>query len=147
MRFQHDSMIVLNRIRHKEAIMGKPYPPELRERIIAAWQEGESHRALARRFRVSLKSVQRYLRTYREHGTVQPCKIGGHKRYKLKGYEDRLRGWLEAAPDMTLDRMQLRFREEYGVYVSRMTIHNFLRHLNISYKKRRSMRANSNART
>lgn len=140
-------MIVLNRINHKDDIMGRPYPLALRERIIAAREEGDSYSTLAQRFRVSLKSVQRYLRSHYEHDTLHPRKIGGHKRYKLTGYEDVIRDWLEADPDMTLDQMQARLRKDYDFHVSRTAIHNFLAYLNISYKKRQSSRASSNVRT
>lgn len=127
--------------------MGKPYPHELRDRIIAARQEGYSYSELEERFRVGVSTVIRYMRSYRDHGTTRPAQIGGYKDYKLKGYEDTLRTWLDVDPDMTLDQMQARLRREHGFHVSRTAIHNFLTYLNISYKKRQSSRASSNVRT
>lgn len=127
--------------------MGKPYPPELRDRIIAAREEGYSYSELEERFRVGVSTVIRYMRSYRDHGTTRPAQIGGYKDYKLKGYEDVIRDWLKADPDMTLDQMQARLRQDYDFHVGRTAIHNFLTYLNISYKKRQSSRASSTVRT
>ena len=122
--------------------MGKPHPPELRNRIIQGWKEGYSRSELEERFRVGISTIGRYIRAYRDSGTVGPCQFGGYKRHKLSGYEDILRQWVAEEPAMTIDQIQTRLRAVYGIDCGRTAIHNFLSYLRLSYKKRRFMRAN-----
>lgn len=53
--------------------MTRPYSPDLRLRVIRAYQNKESsQRQIAQRFQVSFTFVRNLLRYYRNTGTVNP---------------------------------------------------------------------------
>jgi transposase len=114
--------------------MAKPYSMDLRERVVAAIMAGQRREAVSRRFEISLSSVGRYIRRFREKGALAPDKFGGHKRHSLAGEEEQLREWIKERPDMTLAEIKDRLHEG-GIDVGRTAISNFLRHLGLSYKK------------
>jgi putative transposase len=114
--------------------MAKPYSMDLRERVVAAIMAGQRREAVLRRFEISLSSVGRYIRRFREKGALAPDKFGGHKRHSLAGEEEQLREWIKERPDMTLAEIKDRLHEG-GIDVGRTAISNFLRHLALSYKK------------
>ena len=107
---------------------------DLRERVMAAITSGQTREAVAWRFEISLSSVGRYIKRFREKGTVAPDKFGGHKRHALADEEERLRAWIEERPDITLAALKERLHES-GIEVGQTAISNFLRHLDLSYKK------------
>jgi transposase len=114
--------------------MAKPYSMDLRERVMAAITAGQGREAVALRFEISLSSVGRYIKRFREKGSLAPDKFGGHKRHTLADEEERLRGWIAERPDMTLAEIKERLRE-IGIKVGQTAISNFLRHLDLTYKK------------
>ena len=114
--------------------MAKPYSMDLRERVMAAITSGQGRESVALRFEISLSSVGRYIKRFREKGALAPDKFGGHKRYALADEEERLRGWIAECPDMTLAEIKARLHE-IGIEVGQTAISNFLRHLGLRYKK------------
>ena len=52
--------------------MGKPLPVELRQRVVAFVEEGNTHRAAAARFRVSIKFVNDMVLLKRRTGSLDP---------------------------------------------------------------------------
>ncbi len=52
--------------------MGKPYPLELRERVVGFVDEGHGHREAARHFRVSPKFVNDMIKLRWETGGLAP---------------------------------------------------------------------------
>lgn len=126
--------------------MAKPYSMDLRERVMEAIRAGQTREAVARRFEISLSSVGRYIKRFREKGTLAPDKFGGHKRHALADEEERLREWIEERPDITLAEIKERLYKS-GIEVGQTAISNFLRHVRLSYKKKRCARRSRSART
>jgi len=58
--------------------MGKPHPLELRERVVAYVDEGYSHRAAARHFRVSPRFVNNLIILRGETGNLE-ARPQGHR--------------------------------------------------------------------
>ncbi|WP_456427001.1 helix-turn-helix domain-containing protein [Rhodocaloribacter sp.] len=115
----------------------KPISPDLRERIVSAYQRGEgSQAALAKRFAVGIATVQRLLRQYRETGSLQPKKAPG--RAPLLSEEEcrQVRQWIEDEPDLTQDELARRFAAETGRRVSRRTMGRVRAQLGFTRKKR-----------
>ncbi|MEE8455735.1 MAG: hypothetical protein V3R90_13485 [Limibaculum sp.] len=52
--------------------MGKPHPLELRQRVVAFVDEGNTHREAARHFRTSPKCVNDMIKLRRETGGLDP---------------------------------------------------------------------------
>ena len=78
--------------------MGKPHPLEMRERVVAFVDDGHSHRAAARHFRVSPKFVNDMIKLRRDTGGLAPKRQGNLGRTG-KLLADRHE---DAEPDVTL---------------------------------------------
>jgi transposase len=72
--------------------------------------------------------------------------MGGNKRHALAGHEELVRALVAAQPDMTLDEFKAQL-VEHGISVSRSSIWRFLDSLELTRKKRPSMRANRSGPT
>src|SRR5215467_13099118 len=81
--------------------MGKPYSEDLRERVIGAAQDGATIPEIAEQFGVSISSVVRFRRLYRETGSVSPAKFGGYKGYALAAHEELVRELVAEQSDIT----------------------------------------------
>ena len=79
--------------------MGKPHPMELRTRVVDFVEEGNTHRATAAHFRVSIKfvndMVKLKLKLKRETGSLEPKRQGRSGHGKLTGSHDWVRGKIE----------------------------------------------------
>lgn len=120
--------------------MGKPYSMDLRERVIWAHEQGQARGEIASRFEISLSTVGRYIRLKRTAGSVAPGKFGGHKGYALADYEALIRGWIDECSHMTLQEIRSRLKEEKKRSVSLGAVFNFLRYLELPYKKNAACR-------
>jgi transposase len=108
---------------------------DLRKRVVAAYDRGEGSQAvLAKRFRMSLRTVERLVRLRRETGSVAPKPHGGGQIAKVRGVtEERLKRAVAETPDASLDELRDRCR----VKGSRMCIFRALKRLAITRKKSR----------
>ena len=64
--------------------MTRPCSNDLRVRVIAALDAGESCRAVAARFDVAPSSVVKWSQRFRRTGSVVPGKMGGHRKAVLE---------------------------------------------------------------
>jgi transposase len=115
--------------------MGKPYSNDLRERVVSAIEAGETREEAAESYGLSLSTVGRFIRRKRETGSICPDKFGGHKQYILTPHTNRVRELVAAQPDGTLLEYQAALAKE-KVTVSQTGIFRFLRHLNLTFKKK-----------
>lgn len=116
--------------------MGKPHPIELRERVVAFVDEGGTHRAAARHFRVSPKFVNDMIKLRRETGRLEPKPQGNLGRTgKLRGLEGWVRGRLAEQGDLTLDELRLALERDREVRVHRSAVGRWLHRLGLSHKK------------
>lgn len=113
----------------------KAYREELRKKIIQARQEGQSGALVARRFQVTVRTVERYWKRYSETAEIAPKKIGGYRKSKLANYEGDLLEWIEKQPDLTLAELQERCRERLQVSVSINALWYRLERIGLSLKK------------
>ena len=124
--------------------MPKPYSFELRERVIQGILDGSKYTQVAERFAVSVSFVWKLLTKWREVGTVEPAKFGGHKTSTLAPHEATVRDLLAAEPDLTLAELGQRLQAR-EIVTSRSTLARFLQALAITRKKRRSGRPSRTA--
>lgn len=81
----------------------KPYPVELREKIVNAYQRGgTSVRKVAAQFGVAKSYVQKLLQLNRTQGDLEPKKPGGSMKGKLDEYSSELAEIVQSYPDATL---------------------------------------------
>jgi len=125
--------------------MTRSLSSDLRQRVIAAVEEGLSTREAARRFRVGISTVGTWCRRYRASGETAARKQGQPSRSKLDPHESFILGLIAEAADITLAEIAERLEAEHGVRVVPSTVWVFLDRRGVTFKKRRRMRASSNA--
>jgi transposase len=111
--------------------MARPYPQELRDRVLAACADGLRTRAVARIFRVSEAWVRRIKQRRREDGRTTPKAMGGATVFKID--LERLRQLVAQQPDATLDELRQRLDCGCGTPAVCMA----LQRLGLSLKKKR----------
>jgi transposase len=124
----------------------RPLSRDLRERFGRALDRGLSARAAAVMFEVSAATGVRWAQAWRRTGSIEPGKVGGHKRCKLEPERE----WLLvriAEQDVTLHELLAMLREERGVVVSCDTLWRYLKRLGKSFKKRHSSPRSRTGRT
>src|SRR5215475_14053724 len=115
--------------------MGKPYSDDLRERVVAAIEAGHTRVKVAKLYNMALSTVGGIIKRKRETGSVSPDKFGGYKTFTLEPHTDRVKELVAEQPDSTLAELQVRLAKE-KVKVSQSGISRFLRHINVTFKKK-----------
>ena len=118
---------------------------DLRERVLAAYDEGESTRdEVAQRFRVSLGMVKKLLQQRRHSGDIRARHhLAGRKPLILVEHRQEMDRLLKAKPDMSLKEL----REAMGLKCSLQAIHVVLVKMEMTLKKRLSAPASKTAPT
>jgi len=115
--------------------MVRPYSLDLRDRVVARVEAGDSRRKVASVFGVSVSSVVKWALRKRLTGSAAAKPMGrSHKRI-LSRERAWLLGRIEAEPDVTLRRLLTELAAR-GVRVSYGTIWNFFASEEISFKKK-----------
>lgn len=129
--------------------MAAPLSEDLRRRIAHAYLDGEGTRdEVARRFRVSAASVDRFVRLQRDHGSVAPKPHGGgHARRVPDGDKALLERLLGEDPSLTQQELAERYTEATGRPVSQRTMSRMLRRFEVTRKKKPSTPPSATAKT
>lgn len=112
------------------------YSMDLRERVVAACDEGDETRTeIAERFRVSESWIRRLLQRRRETGSIAAKSHGGGQPAAFDAEAaERLRRALADDPDATLEELA----RAAGVACSTSAVDRALKRLGITRKKSRS---------
>ena len=122
--------------------MGKPYSMDLRERVIAAVEDGMSTRQAAARFSIGIATAGAWARLKRATGAVRPAKQGKPKGSVLDAHGEFIFGLIEEAPDITLEEIAERLAQDRAMKVVSTAVWKFLDRHDMTHKKRPLMRAN-----
>ena len=119
------------------------YSLDLRERVVKAHvEEGQNKSAVARRFRVSRWTVDRYVKRAAA-GRLAATPHPGVKQ-RLSGAQcEVLREQVKAHKDWTLEQHAEALVEATGVKIKKSSVGNYLKRLGITHKKRASSLANA----
>jgi transposase len=123
----------------------RPTSLDLRQRIVDSRRfEGLSMGQIAKRFAIPRGTVQNILERWRDDGTIEPrpANPGRHAAFEGKVLA-RLERDVLSHPDATLAELLGRS----GVAASLVAVHNALRRLGFTLKKKRYERSSSNAPT
>lgn len=112
--------------------MPQPLSMDLRVRILAAYDAGETTKAVAKRFAVSPACARRIKQRRRETGEVAPKKGTPGPKPKLADQHGRLRDAARAEPDLYARE----YRERLGLACSVLTVWRALRRLGLTVKKK-----------
>jgi len=110
------------------------YSPDLRDRVLRALARGDGPSAIARRFEVSRCYVYQVREREQETGVRTSFPIGGHRRSRLEAAEAALRGWIAAAPGLTLVELQERLASQ-GMAIRIGALWHQLKKWNLTFKK------------
>src|SRR5262245_48499874 len=118
----------------------KTYSNDLRERIVAERAKGETAEALAKRFRVSKRTVERYWKLQRESASIAPKPRGGYRRSVLAEHDERLKKWIQKEPGRTLTHLSDRLRQKLKIHLGITALWHRREGLGLSYKKNAARR-------
>ena len=115
--------------------MGKSHPVELRSRVVAFVEEGNTHREAARHFRVSPRFVNNLVILKRQTGSLAPRRQGHVGGGKLEAHSDFVRARMAENGDLTLDELCVELAGR-DVQIHRSNIGRLLHRLGLSHKKK-----------
>ena len=119
--------------------MGKPHPIELRERVQAEIDRGQSRRAAARRYDVSASFAVKLSARVSQTGSVEPARQGRPPGGgKLAAHLGDLIAWVEGEPDMTMPELAAKLLAQRGLNVHPTSLSRVLLQAGFSVKKNTS---------
>lgn len=122
----------------------KPYPKELRERVVAAVEQTvHSIAEIADIFGVGISFVKKMLKLHREGESLEPGRGSGARPLLNQDQLEMLRAAVETRPDATLEELQGFMADECKVRASIPTLCRALKKLDLPRKKKVSWPANA----
>lgn len=116
--------------------MGKSRPIELRERVQAEINGGESRRAAAQRFKVSASFAVKLAARVARTGSLDPARQGRPRGGgKLAPHLATLIAWVESEPGMTMPELAAKLLAERDVKVHPASLSRVLINAGFSVKK------------
>lgn len=117
--------------------MPRPLSNDLRERVVARVAAGETVRAVASVFGVSISSVVKWSQRWRTTGSTAARPMGGKRRDAMASGRDFALARLAEQPSLPLRQLQAELAAR-GVRVSYGALWNFVHAEGLSFKKRPS---------
>jgi transposase len=117
--------------------MAQAYSLDLRERVVAAVEAGQSCREAAATFGVSVSTVVRWRQQQREIGNLAAKPRGGSKPRALIEFEEWLFERVAAEPHVTTRALAAELADQ-GRRVSHVTVWNRLQREQLTHKKNRT---------
>ena len=114
--------------------MARAYSLDLRERVVAAVQSGQSCRRVAATFGLGVATVVKWWQRYRATGDVAAKPRGGSKVRALVDVQDWLLERVAAEPHVTTRALAGELAER-GIEVSHVSVWNLLRRERLTHKK------------
>jgi transposase len=115
---------------------GRAYSQDLRERVFAAWDDGERVGEVAELFRVSVAYVSKALTRRRTTGETTVRAQHGHKLPKLAPFYAAIRAYVAERGDVTIAELRTWLLATHQVAASVGLIWHTLKMLGLSLKKR-----------
>ncbi len=117
---------------------GKAYSLDLRERVIAVYQEGKSTmQEVAKRFAVSRSWVNNLVQRQKQTGSVAAKPHGGGAVAKVTAtHYPIIEAIIDGQNDLTLLEISQKFAEKTGILVSQSTICRALQEIELTRKKK-----------
>jgi transposase len=109
------------------------YSTDLRERVLALYDEGLKTKQVAQRLRVS----RAWARRVKQRRHEPPRTIGGREPKLDAAARARLSSWVDERPDATLEELRARVADELDLRLSIGCLWNTLRAMRLTFKKSR----------
>ena len=120
--------------------MAKGYSKDLRERVVAIVEEGDSAREAARLLNVGASTAICWIERWTTTGSVEAKPGTGHSRSPLNKHEQWLLDLIAEEPDLTLDDIRLRLSGAKKLKVGTSSIWRFYDRQEITFKKNSARR-------
>jgi transposase len=118
--------------------MGLGYSNDLRVRVIRFIEKGAAARAAARQFEIGDATAIRWIKRWRETGSVEAKSIQGQSRSPLKRHQEWLLELVRRQPDLTLEEIRCRLLAERQHKAGIGSVWRFYDRHGISFKKKRA---------
>lgn len=119
--------------------MARSLSEDLRQRVISAVEGGMSRRGAAERFGVAASTAVRWVRQWRETGTMRPRPQGGDNRsQRIEAHGQEILALIDERPDMTLAEIAGHLRHAHGLQVAQSTVWRFFERHGMTLKKNRA---------
>ena len=125
--------------------MAKGYSEDLRVRVVALVEAGESRREAARLLDIGASSAVRWLDRWTSTGSVAAKPGTGHCRSPLEAHKQWLLDLVAAEPDLTLDEIRVRLACEMKLEAGRSSVGRFFDRHDVSFKKNAARRRTGSA--
>ncbi|MHB1205994.1 MAG: IS630 family transposase [Rhodospirillaceae bacterium] len=115
--------------------MARPLSMDIRERAMARLAAGQTVREVALALRIGASSVVKWSARQRQHGSVAPNRMGGHRPRAITGkYREMVLETIATKPHVSL-RELTSLLEKAGLKVHHASVGRFLKRERQSYKK------------
>jgi transposase len=125
-----------------------PYSNDLREKIILFFENHPDYtqQEVADEFGVSHSFIEKLLQRQRTTNSSAALPRGGGQKSKLRDHEEKIREFVAAQPDITLDELRAQLKSATGLEASRAALCRELQRLNLPRKKRLINQVSKNVR-
>jgi len=125
---------------------GQSYSADLRERVLAAVDEGHAPLSIASLFNVSISYVYKALGRRRSTGETTARSQRNRQQLKLAGLHEAIEAEVGRRPDATLDELRGWLLAAHSVVASVGLMHKTMARLGLTLKKSRAGPRSSNVR-
>lgn len=119
--------------------MTAPLSDDLRERLVAAVEAGETRRSAAKRFGVAASTAVNWVALWRKEGHVKPRPMGGDRRsHQTEAYAPIILALIEEQPGITVAEIVAHLRDSHRISVSDSAVWRLLDRHDLTFKKNRA---------
>jgi transposase len=113
----------------------RAYHTDLRERIVQAHHDGLHHDDIAKTFRISHRTIERYVQRQHETGSLEPSAIPGRPRRLNPTQHEQFKAQLQMQPDASLEQHQRLWHKAHKQTLSLATLSRTVARLGWTRKK------------
>jgi len=119
--------------------MSKPLSMDLRARVVAAVENGQSRRSAATRFGIAPSTAIKWLDRWHRQGDVAPKARGGDRRSSpIEAHAGEILALIAERPDITLAEIAAHLQARHGLTVALSTVWRLLDRRGLTFKKNRA---------
>ena len=123
------------------------YSMDLRQRVLASYDEGLKTKEVAKRLKVCAAWARRIKQWRNEGKSIAPRPVGGSKPKLDQHARAELSRFVDEQPDATLEELRARIAAQLKISISIGALWETLRVMKLSLKKSRSAPASNRVRT
>lgn len=116
--------------------MTAPLSRDLRQRLIAAVEGGQSCRSAAKRFGVAASTAIKWMNRWRQEGHADPKPIGGDRHsHRMEAHAGEILALIDKTPDITLMEIVAHLEAAHGLRVAHSSVWRLLDRHGMTFKK------------